>query len=184
MVFPPNLHNLFPSTNGSIVINVFFLNAYCKYLSFATVGSLDACLGGKVFKFLWTIIFGRFFWQMMSRDENWSLLILRFSSDMKNAWWCRVALFVKYLFFFFSWYLSYLEPCHWHGLEYHYNMGKTIWQKVLFHIITHFIFHKSGSWTLTLAGAFICFITTPFSDYKKFLQISSTCGFPNIKLFG
>ena len=38
----------------------------------------------------------------------------------------------------------------------------------IFLIVTHSIFHKSGSSALDLAGALIGFITTPF-PYTKFL---------------
>ena len=49
--------------------------------------------------------------------------------------------------------------------------GKTILQKVLFHIITHLIFHKSGSSTLTLVGVLICFIAPPFAYTKMYVRI-------------
>ena len=44
----------------------FFKDVYGKYLSFATLGSYVACLGAKVFKFLWRVIFGGF----LAEDEQ------------------------------------------------------------------------------------------------------------------
>ena len=44
----------------------------------------------------------------MSRDQNWSLLILRFPCDKKNAWLSEIALYVKYFYTMLEWYS---KPC-------------------------------------------------------------------------
>ena len=79
-----------------IFIYVFFLlkDGYGKYFSFATLGSCVACLGAKVFKIPLRAILADF-QRRMSRDQNWSLLIVWFPCDPKNAWWCGIALLVK-----------------------------------------------------------------------------------------
>ena len=48
------------------------------------------------------------FWRTMSRDQNWSLLILRFPCDKKNAWRSEIALYVKYSYTMLEWYS---KPC-------------------------------------------------------------------------
>ena len=110
------------------------------------------------------------FWGFLTDDEQTPKLVpahTRILLDIKNVWWCWMALFVKINKKNLC--LWYFKPCRRHGLEYHYVMGKTTLQKVLFYIITQ-------NSTLTLAGALLCFITPPFSYTKMFVKMSPIYG--------
>ena len=146
---------------------------YDKYLSFATLGSYVACLGAKVFKFLWRVIFGGF----SAEDEQRPKLVsahpqipLWFEKSvmMWNSTFCKIIFsFVIVIFQTVSGGQRQTYNCH-------SSLKKNIWP---YSTSSHLsFFHKSGSSTLTLAGALICFITKPFSYTKISVCISPICG--------
>ena len=92
--------------------NFFF---FCKYISFATLGSYVKCLRAKVIKFPWSVIFDRFWVEDHPQIPFWYENCVL----MWNSTFCERKKF---------------------SFKHHCIMGKTILQKVLFHIIKHFIF--------------------------------------------
>ena len=114
-------------------------NAYGKYLLFATLGSYVAWLVARVFKFPWRVILADF-WRRMSRDQNWSLLILRFPLWFEKSvmMWNRT--FCKHIFPFVM-VIFWTVSC---GQRQTYNCHSSFEKKyfTLFHIITPFIFSQ------------------------------------------
>ena len=145
-------------------------NAYVKYLSFATLGSYVSCLGAKVFKFLWMVVFGG----LTAKDEQRQTLV---SAHPQIPLWSDnlsrsgIALFVKYFGNMFWWYS---KPCRQH--EHRHTTVIRVCNKIFYPIVHHHKFfsppHKPMGSNLTNAGALIYFITPPFSYTKMSLRIS------------
>ena len=109
------------------------------------------------------------FRRRMSRDQNWSIIILRFPCDKENDWWSGIAFFVKKNLVIF-WTVSWTQ-------RQTYNCFSSFQQNILPYSWSSCIqfFHKSGSSALTLAETSICFITPPFSYTKNFVRIAHIC---------
>ena len=126
---------------------------YGKYLQFTTLGSYVACLGPKVFKFRYRVFFGGF----SAKDDQRPKLVSTYPQIpfgyekcgmMGNSIFCKIMFsFVIVIFPTMSSNQFGISP---------YHREKLFKKKCFPHHHAFNFFYKSGSSTLTLAGALIC----------------------------
>ena len=141
---------------------------YGKYLLFANLGSYVACLD-KVFKFLWRVVLGGFSVDDEQRPKLVSAhpqIPLRYEKCvmMWNSTFCKTVF--PFFIVIFQTMLSTrfgISPYHAEKLFGFFFLQKSA---IPHHHAFHF-FHKSGSETLTLACALICFITPTFFIHQN-----------------
>ena len=116
---------------------------------------------------IWNILKHHALWQTIGiwLEDNFTFL---------GPWWCGISLFCKIMFPFVTVLFWTVSLTRFEISLYH---GEKLFYKKCYSTSSHiYLFHNSGSSTLTLAGASICYFTPPFSHTKMSVQISPVCG--------